>query len=41
MDFELNEDQRAFSETAFQFANEHLMPNAAQWTKNVSSLKMC
>ncbi|NUW74942.1 acyl-CoA dehydrogenase family protein [Vibrio mediterranei] len=31
MDFELNEDQRAFSETAFQFANEHLMPNAAQW----------
>jgi alkylation response protein AidB-like acyl-CoA dehydrogenase len=31
MDFELNDDQRAFSETAHQFALEQLAPMAAQW----------
>ncbi|EGA70691.1 branched-chain acyl-CoA dehydrogenase [Vibrio sinaloensis DSM 21326] len=31
MDFELNEDQRAFAQTAQQFAQESLMPMAAQW----------
>ncbi|HAS6084607.1 TPA: acyl-CoA dehydrogenase [Vibrio vulnificus] len=31
MDFELNEDQRAFADTAAQFAQEKLMPNAAVW----------
>ncbi|WP_064608816.1 acyl-CoA dehydrogenase family protein [Photobacterium sp. J15] len=31
MDFELNEDQRAFAETARQFAHDQLEPNAAQW----------
>ncbi|POB67726.1 acyl-CoA dehydrogenase, partial [Vibrio vulnificus] len=30
-DFELNEDQRAFADTAAQFAQEKLMPNAAVW----------
>ncbi|MDC5818282.1 acyl-CoA dehydrogenase family protein [Vibrio europaeus] len=31
MDFELNEDQRAFADTAMQFAREKLAPNAAEW----------
>lgn len=31
MDFELNEDQRAFADTASQFATESLLPNAAKW----------
>ena len=31
MDFELNEDQRAFADTARQFASERLAPFAAQW----------
>lgn len=31
MDFELNEDQRAFSDTAQQFAAERLAPTAAEW----------
>lgn len=31
MDFELNEDQRAFADTARQFASERLAPLAAEW----------
>lgn len=31
MNFELNEDQRAFADTAMQFAREKLAPNAADW----------
>lgn len=31
MDFELNEDQRMFADTARQFANEKLAPMAAEW----------
>ncbi|WFB50249.1 acyl-CoA dehydrogenase family protein [Vibrio coralliilyticus] len=31
MDFELNEDQRAFAETAQQFAMDKLAPMAAEW----------
>ncbi|KGY06848.1 acyl-CoA dehydrogenase family protein [Vibrio sinaloensis] len=31
MDFELNEEQRAFADTAAQFAAQRLMPNAAKW----------
>ncbi len=31
MDFELSEDQRAFSDTARQFATERLAPMAAEW----------
>ncbi|HHX8656640.1 acyl-CoA dehydrogenase family protein [Vibrio sp. SCSIO 43086] len=31
MDFELNEDQRAFADTAQQFAYERLAPMAAEW----------
>ena len=31
MDFNLNEDQRAFAETARQFAEAELAPNAAKW----------
>lgn len=31
MEFELNEDQVAFADTASQFAKEQLMPNAAEW----------
>lgn len=31
MDFELNEDQRAFADTAQQFADERLAPVAAEW----------
>ncbi|HHC6769018.1 TPA: acyl-CoA dehydrogenase family protein [Vibrio parahaemolyticus] len=31
MDFELNEDQRAFSDTAQQFSLERLAPMAAEW----------
>ncbi|QEA14149.1 acyl-CoA dehydrogenase family protein [Comamonas flocculans] len=31
MDFELSEDQRAFAETARQFAQSELAPHAAQW----------
>ena len=31
MDFELTEDQRAFADTARQFAQEQLAPHAAQW----------
>ena len=31
MDFELNEDQRMFADTAQQFASERLAPMAAEW----------
>ena len=31
MDFELTEEQRAFQETARQFAADHLEPYAAEW----------
>ncbi|MGX1927089.1 acyl-CoA dehydrogenase family protein [Vibrio sp. NH-7] len=31
MDFELNEEQRAFADTAAQFAEQRLVPNAAKW----------
>ncbi|MGY5538077.1 acyl-CoA dehydrogenase family protein [Vibrio brasiliensis] len=31
MDFELNQDQKAFVDTANQFAREKLMPMASQW----------
>ncbi len=31
MDFRLDEDQRAFQETARAFAQEHMLPNAARW----------
>lgn len=31
MDFELNQDQRAFADTAAQFARDSLEPNAAKW----------
>ncbi|MCE7626661.1 acyl-CoA dehydrogenase family protein, partial [Vibrio fluvialis] len=31
MDFEFNEDQRAFADTALQFASERLAPMAATW----------
>ncbi|MDW1869053.1 acyl-CoA dehydrogenase family protein [Vibrio sp. Vb0598] len=31
MDFELNEDQRAFADTAQQFVDERLAPMAAEW----------
>ncbi|OAR62508.1 hypothetical protein EM83_022710 [Vibrio parahaemolyticus] len=31
MDFELNEDQRAFADTAQQFSLERLAPMAAEW----------
>src|ERR671918_28558 len=33
MDFELSEEQRAFQETARQFAAERLAPHAADWDK--------
>lgn len=31
MDFELNEDQRAFADVAYQFSQEHLTPMASKW----------
>ena len=31
MDFELNEDQRAYQDTACQFAAEVMAPRAAEW----------
>ena len=31
MDFNLNDDQRAFIELAKQFSQSELEPNAAQW----------
>ena len=31
MDFELSEDQRAFRDTARQFATERMLPDAARW----------
>ena len=31
MDFELSEDQRAFADTARQFAQAELAPHAAEW----------
>ncbi len=34
MDFALTEDQRAFQETAQQFAAERMAPNAAEWDEN-------
>ncbi len=34
MDFDLTEDQRAFSDTAQQFATERLAPMAAEWDEN-------
>ncbi|MGQ8363880.1 acyl-CoA dehydrogenase family protein [Glaciecola sp. 1036] len=34
MNFELSEDQIAFAETAKQFSEQELMPNAAQWDKD-------
>ncbi|MFC3095537.1 acyl-CoA dehydrogenase [Alteromonas sediminis] len=33
MNFELTDDQRAFEETARQFAEDRLLPNAAHWDK--------
>ena len=33
MDFNLNEDQQAFAETAYQFAMSELAPNAALWDR--------
>lgn len=33
MDFNLTEDQQAFAETARQFAEQELAPNAARWDK--------
>ncbi len=39
MDFELNEDQRAFADTAQQFADERLAPMAAEWDEKQSSPK--
>jgi alkylation response protein AidB-like acyl-CoA dehydrogenase len=33
MNFELNDDQRAFEDTARQFAEQVLAPNAAQWDR--------
>ncbi|SON51711.1 acyl-CoA dehydrogenase family protein [Vibrio tapetis] len=34
MDFELNEDQRAFADVAYQFAQEHLTPMASKWDQD-------
>ena len=34
MDFELNEDQRAFRDLAAQFTEEFFVPNAADWDEN-------
>lgn len=34
MNFELNDDQRAFADTAKQFAQNELLPNAATWDKH-------
>src|SRR3546814_9233248 len=34
MDFSLAEEQRAFRETARQFAAERLAPHAAEWDEN-------
>ncbi|EIV8498984.1 acyl-CoA dehydrogenase family protein [Vibrio parahaemolyticus] len=34
MDFELNEDQLAFTEVAKQFADQMLAPHAAEWDEN-------
>lgn len=34
MDFELNEDQQAFAETARQFSEQELLPHAAQWDRD-------
>ncbi|MFH4568579.1 acyl-CoA dehydrogenase family protein [Vibrio diabolicus] len=34
MDFELNEDQLAFAEVAKQFADQMLVPHAAEWDEN-------
>ena len=31
MNFEMTEDQKAFAETAKQFADQELAPNAAKW----------
>ena len=31
MDFELNDDQKAFQDAARSFAKSELAPNAAQW----------
>ena len=31
MDFELTDDQQAFRDTARQFAEQELAPNAAEW----------
>ncbi len=34
MNFELNEDQRAFRDVAAQFTEEFFVPNAAEWDEN-------
>jgi alkylation response protein AidB-like acyl-CoA dehydrogenase len=34
MDFELSEDQRAFQQTARDFARDRLLPNASQWDED-------
>ncbi|MEM8648603.1 MAG: acyl-CoA dehydrogenase family protein, partial [Pseudomonadota bacterium] len=34
MNFELNEDQRAFRDVAAQFTQEFFVPNAAEWDEN-------
>jgi len=36
MNFELTEDQRAFAETARQFAEAELAPHAAKWDAEAS-----
>ena len=41
MDFELNEDQRAFAETAQQFAMGQLAPMAAEWDEKQVFPKGC
>ena len=33
MNFDLTEDQQAFADTARQFAEQALAPNAAKWDK--------
>ena len=34
MDFTLSEDQRAFQDTARDFAEERMAPHAAEWDEN-------
>ncbi len=41
MDFELNEDQRAFADTAQQFSLERLAPMASEWDEKQIFPKTC